>query len=435
MAAPVAVTGLGLVTPAGIGVEENWRRVLAGTSTASPDPSLVELPVTISCRVPDFDADALLGRRRVWRYDRFVQLALVALREALADARLDASTWDGTRVAVVVGTALGGTHTSERQTRVLIEEGPAQVSPMLIPMAAVNMLSGYLAMECQALGPNLVTSTACASGTTAIGLARDLLRTGAADVVVTGGSESSLSPTVMAGFAKMGALSRRAGDPAAACRPFDVGRDGFVAAEGAGILVLERGDDARARAAPVRAWLGGYGASADAYHATSPAPEGVGAERAIRAALADADLSPEDVQHVNAHGTGTQLNDLTEAAVLARTTPLATVTSTKGVTGHALGAAGAIEAAYTVLTVQHGVQPPTANLDSQDPKIDLDVIRGAPRAGPVRVALSESFGFGGQNAVLVITAASYPDRRANPPAPTPDSSPRHPTRPAPTPDP
>jgi 3-oxoacyl-[acyl-carrier-protein] synthase II len=402
---PIAVTGLGLVTPAGIGVDATWRRVLAGTSTASEDPGLAEMPVRISCRVPGFDPDEHLGKRRAWRYDRFVQLALVALREGLADARLDPAAWDGARVAVVVGTALGGTATTERQTRVLLEDGPSQVSPMLIPMSAVNMLSGYLAMECRALGPNLVTSTACASGTTAIGIARDLLRLGAADVVITGGSESSLSRAVMAGFAQMGALSKRASDPAAASRPFDAGRDGFVAAEGAAILVLERHADARARGARVRAHIGGYGASADAHHATSPAPGGEGAERAITAALDDAQLSPADVDHVNAHGTGTQLNDLTEAAVLSRTVRRAGVTSTKGVTGHALGAAGAMEAAFTVLAVQHGVQPPTANLECLDPRIDIDVIHGLPREGRLEVAMSESFGFGGQNAVLVVTAA------------------------------
>lgn len=401
----VAVTGVGLVTPAGIGTEASWRGILAGASAARDDPDLADQPVPFTCRVPDFDADTLLGRRLAWRLDRYAQLALVAAREAVADAGLDPATWDGARVGVVVGNALGGTATYERQRDVWRDEGPGQVTPMLIPMLGISMVAGYLAIDLRATGPNLVTVTACASGTTAIGTARDLLRSGTCDVVLTGGTEASLTPTILAGFAQMGALSRRADDPAAASRPFDADRDGFVAAEGAGLLVLERTADARARKARIRARLCGYGASADAYHATAPDPAGVGVERAVRAALADAGVAPDEVDHVNAHGTSTPLNDIAEARVLRRVFgDRPAVTSVKGVVGHSLGAAGAIEAACTALSVQHGLVPPTANLDHPDPEIDLDVVAKEPRSTPVRVAVSNSFGFGGQNAVLVLCA-------------------------------
>lgn len=401
----VSVTGLGLVTPAGIGVDASWAGVLAGQGLASHDPVLDGLSVDMSCRVPGFEAEALLGRKASRRLDRFVQLGVVAAREAVADAGLDPATWDGARVGVVVGCGMGGAATWEQQHAKMLADGPGKVSPLLIPMLVPNMVAGQLAMDLQALGPNLVTATACASGATAIGVARDLLRSGACDVVLAGGTEAGLTPLSIAGFAQMGALSTRTDDPAGASRPFDVARDGFVAAEAAGLLVLERADDARARGATVRANLAGYGASADGHHITAPDPDGAGAVRAMNAALSDAGLTPSDIVHVNAHGTSTPLNDAAEARTIRRAVgDHVTVTSTKGVTGHALGAAGAIEAAFTVLTVQHGIVPPTANLDSQDPDIDLDVVAKAPREQVVAAAMSDSFGFGGQNAVLVITA-------------------------------
>ncbi|MGH3943094.1 MAG: beta-ketoacyl-[acyl-carrier-protein] synthase family protein [Pseudonocardiaceae bacterium] len=402
----VAVTGLGLVTPAGIGVRASWERILLAAPAAAHDPALAGMPVDFSARVPGFDADQLIGRRTAWRTDRYTHLALVAAREALTDAGLDPATWDGTRVGVVVGNALGGTATFEHQHDVLREDGADSVSPMLIPMMGISMVAGYLAIDTGATGPNLVTVTACASGTTAIGTARELLRSGKCDVVLTGGTEASLTPLIISAFTKMGALSRRVEDPAAASRPFDALRDGFVAAEGAGILVLERPEHAQARGARVRARITGYGASADAHHATAPDPDGAGAERAIRMALADAGLRPEQIDHVNAHGTSTPRNDVTEAAVLRRIFgDHPAVTSIKGVTGHSLGAAGAIEAAVTVLAVQHGVVPPTANLDGQDPDIDVDVVTKQPRIMPIQAAISNSFGFGGQNAVLVVSTA------------------------------
>lgn len=403
--AEVAVTGLGLVTPGGIGVGPSWRAVAEGRPTAALDPLLADQRVRISCRVPGFDAARLLGARRAYRLDPFVQFALVAAREAVADAGLDPATWDGARVGVVLGCADGGPSTVEEQYRVLEAEGPARVSPLLLPMQLPNMLAGQTALEFGALGPNLVVATACASGASAVGTARDLLALHRCDVVLTGGSEAMLTPLVMAGFAQMGALSRWEGDPGAASRPFDADRDGFVAGEGAGILVLERAADARARGARVRGRIVGYGASADAHHMTSPHPGGRGLEAAVRAALADAGASPGEVGHVNAHGTSTPLNDLAEARVIHRVlTGRPLVTSTKGVTGHLLGAAGAVEAVFAVLTAEHGLVPPTANLTALDARMDIDVA-SSPTTAPSGLILSNSCGFGGQNAVLAFAPA------------------------------
>ncbi|MFD4538794.1 beta-ketoacyl-ACP synthase II [Streptomyces bauhiniae] len=400
----IAVTGLGLVTPAGIGTTASWAGVRAGRPAAAADPALDGHPVTISCRVPGWDADALLGARRAHRLDRFTQFALVAAAEAIADAGLDPATWDGARVGVILGCADGGPGTVEEQHRVLVERSPRHVSPLLLPMQLPNMLAGQTAMEFGATGPNLVVATACASGTTAIGTARDLLLLDRCDLVLTGGSEAMITPLVMAGFARMGTLSCRTDDPAAASRPFETDRDGFVAGEGAGVLILERAADARARGARLRARVAGYGASADAHHLTSPHPEGTGLEAAMRAALADAGCRPSDVGHVNAHGTATRLNDLTEAKVVRRVLGDPLVTSTKGVTGHLLGAAGAIEAAFTVLGLEEQVVPPTANLDVPDPDCDLKLTTTATTTR-YDLALSNSLGFGGQNAVLALARA------------------------------
>ncbi|MGW1955822.1 beta-ketoacyl-[acyl-carrier-protein] synthase family protein [Streptomyces sp. NPDC001920] len=405
MGSDIAVTGLGLVTPAGIGVTAAWERICEGRSAGAPDPALRDHPARISCRVPDFDADRLLGARRAHRLDRFVQFALVAAREAVADAGLDPATWDGARVGVVLGSAGGGSGTVEEQHRVLREEGPDQVSPLLLPMELPNMVAGQVAIEFAARGPNLVVATACASGASAIGTARDLLALDRCDIVLTGGCEALVTPLIMAGFARMRALSRRHDDPAGASRPFDADRDGFVAAEGAGLLVLERTADARARGARVRARIVGYGASADGHHITSPDPDGTGLTLAVRAALDDAGAAPGDVRHVNAHGTSTPLNDLAEARVIRQSLPHGPlVTSTKGVTGHLMGAAGAVEAAFTVLSVEHGLVPPTANLHRLDPRADIEVAR-SPKAGVLDLALNNSCGFGGQNAVLAIARA------------------------------
>ncbi|MBB1244029.1 beta-ketoacyl-[acyl-carrier-protein] synthase family protein [Streptomyces durbertensis] len=402
-----AVTGIGMVTAAGIGTQASWDAIRnPGGTAASAVPALDGTPAPLGCWIPDYDANKALGRRKAWRYDRSSQFALTAAAEAVADSGLDPGDWDGTRVAVVLGSGIGGAASWEQQHRVLLDTGPLTVSPLLIPMLAVNMPAGYVAMQHGARGPNLVTATACASGTTAVGTARELLRRGVCDVVITGGTEACLIPSIITGFSQMGALSGRRDDPRTASRPFDVNRDGFVPAEGAAVLVLERAADARARRARVYAHVSGYGASADAYHATAPEPTGAGAELALRAALDDAGLAPDTVDHVNAHGTSTPLNDVAEAKLVRRVLgERPAVTSIKGVVGHSLGAAGAIEAAVTALTVSRGVIPPTANLDSQDPEIELDVVAKTPRSARVEVAVSNSFGFGGQNAVLAFTRA------------------------------
>ncbi|MFD7506339.1 beta-ketoacyl-[acyl-carrier-protein] synthase family protein [Streptomyces sp. NPDC059850] len=406
MADGIAVTGLGLVTPAGSGVAENWDALLTGRSRATRDPSLDGMPVDFTARVPGFDAGELLGGFASWQLSRFVQLAIVASRRAIEDAGWDRDSWDGTRVGVVLGNSLGGAATFEEQYQELRDGGPGRVSPLMITKYMPNMLAGYVAIDCGATGPGLVTATACASGATAVGTARDLLRSGVCDIVLAGASESALTPTVLAGLTKMGALSKSRDAPEHAARPFDAERDGFVAAEAAGILVLERAEDARARGATVRAVVRGYGATSDAHHATAPDPEGRGIERSLREALADADVAARDIGHVNAHGTATAMNDVIEGRMLRRVLGEGpAVTSTKGVTGHALAAAGAIEAAYTVLAVQHGTVPPTANLKNQDPEIDLDIVTGEPRRTRIEAAVSTSLGFGGHNAALVVTPA------------------------------
>ncbi|MBO3747441.1 beta-ketoacyl-[acyl-carrier-protein] synthase family protein [Streptosporangiaceae bacterium NEAU-GS5] len=404
MRCDAAITGIGLVTPAGIGTAATWRGICAGAGTAAAfDAALPGL----AARVPDFDGDAILGRRKAWRLDRCTQLALVAAREAVEDSGLDPGGWDGARVGVVIGSGIGGASTWETQYRTLLDSGPSRVSALLIPMLAVNMTAGQLAIEYGARGPNLVTATACASGATAIGIARELLRSGRCDVVVTGGTEACVIPSIVAGFAQMSALTARHDDPAGASRPFDLARDGFVPAEGAAVLILERLADARARGAHVYAAVSGYGASADAHHPTHPHPAGLGGELALRDALSDAGLEPGAIDHVNAHATATPLGDVAEARMIRRTLgDEVSVTSVKGVTGHALGAAGAIEAAVTALSIERAYVPPTANLSSQDPEIELDVVAKEGRPARIGAAVSNSFGFGGQNAVLVLTEAT-----------------------------
>ncbi|MEV0569085.1 beta-ketoacyl-[acyl-carrier-protein] synthase family protein [Dactylosporangium sp. NPDC049742] len=401
-----AITGLGLVTPAGIGVAANRERVWSGVSCAAPDPGLAGGPVDFSCRVPGFDPGALLGGFTARQLERFVQFAIVAARQALAGAGRDPRTWDGARVGVVIGNSLGGISALLAAQAALLDGGPRQVSPLTVPMYMVNMVAGQVAIDVGAKGPSWVTATACASGATAVGAARELLRSGDCDVVLAGGTEAALTPLAVAGLGRMGALSGRSADPARASRPFDADRDGFVPAEGAAVLVLEREEDARARTAPIHAVVRGYGASTDAHHPTAPEPGGEGIERALRAALRDAGVGGGDVDHVNAHGPSTPIGDLVEGRTLRRVLgdrPL--VTSTKGVTGHPLAAAGAIEAAYTALALADRSVPPTANLTRLAPELDLDVVHGAPRAAALDVAVSTSMGFGGHNAALVLTRA------------------------------
>lgn len=403
---PVAVTGLGLVTPAGIGEQATWQGLLAARSTAKRDPVLAGLPVDISCQVPEFDAHRLIGRQLAWRLDRAGAMAVLAARNATADAGLSPAEWDAARVGVVIGT---GTASMERYDAEYAKLGagrPLSISPLAVTRSVPNMPAADIALDLTARGPNFAVSTACASGTTALGVARDLLRAGTCDIVLAGGTESARCRMPAACFHRMGALSQRLGQPAAASRPFDAERDGFVLAEGAAVLVLERPEHARARGARPRALLAGYGASCDAHHFAAPDPEGRGAAAALRAALRDAGLDPADIGHVNAHGTGTRLNDQAECHALRSVfTAPPPVTSLKGALGHAIGAAGAIEAAVTVLSLQHGTIPPTANLDRQDPDIDLDIVTKVPRTAALTAAASTSFAFGGQNAALVLHTA------------------------------
>lgn len=407
----IVVTGVGLVTPAGRGAAEAWAGVLAGAPAAGPDPELeaAGIPVTISCRVPAFDADAELGRGASRRLDRYVHLALLAGREAVESAGLklgdDADPELTGRVGIVLGCGIGGVLSWEEQHANFIQG--RRVSPLLIPRMLSNMAPGQLAIEFGTHGPNFAVNTACAAGATAVHVARDLLRSGTADIMLAGGVEAGITPLSAAAFAQMGALSRR--NDRTASRPFDAERDGFVLGEGSGVLVLERAADARTRGAVPLAVLAGAGSSADAHHQTAPPEDGAGAVLAMARALADAGLDAADVDHINAHGTSTPLNDRAEALAVRKLFGSAadgvTVTSTKGVTGHLLGAAGGVEAAFAVLAIRDGIVPPTANLNRLDDAVDLDVVHGKPRPGRVRVALSNSFGFGGQNEALLFAAA------------------------------
>ncbi|MEW2219767.1 beta-ketoacyl-[acyl-carrier-protein] synthase family protein [Streptomyces sp. NPDC006990] len=407
-AGPAAVTGLGLVTPAGLGTEQTWRRVCAGRATAAEDPALAGAPVGLSCRVAGFEPRRHVGGAQPWRDDRFTQFALVAAREAVRDAALEPRSWDGARVAVILGSAAGGVGTYEEQHHRFLTTGHRAVSPLTLPAFLPNMAAGRLAIDLGAHGPVLHTATACASGATALAVAAMLLDADACDIAVAGGSDAMVTPLCATAFARAGALSRRVGDPAGASRPFDTERDGFVLAEGAGVLVLERAADAAARRAPVRALLAGHGSSADAHHTVAPEPEGRQLRRAAAQALDRAGAARADVDHVNAHGTGTRLNDRTEGAVLHSLFGGGpAVTSTKGVTGHMMGAAGAVEAALTVLAVQRGTVPPTANFRCADPGApELDLVHGTARARPVGLALSNSCGFGGHNVVLAFVSAA-----------------------------
>ncbi|AIA01148.1 3-oxoacyl-ACP synthase [Streptomyces noursei ZPM] len=406
--AGLAVTGIGLVTPAGSGTAATWKGVCAGRGTAAPDPELAGLPVGFSCRVPGFDPRTQVPGPRPWQHDRCTQLALAAAHEAVADAGLDPAARNAARVAVVLGSAAGGVGTYEEQLRKLTDGGPRAVSPLTLPAFLPNMAAGQLALALGARGPVLHTATACASGAAAVALAALLLSAGACDVAVAGGADAMVTPLCATAFARMGALSRRHGSPDRASRPFDVDRDGFVLGEGAGVLVLERTADAVARRAPVRARLAGHGMAADAHHPVAPDPEGRGLRLATQEALRSAGATPADVAHVNAHGTSTPLNDRTEAATLGRLFGSAapSVTSTKGVLGHTMGAAGAIEAALTALTVQHQTVPPTANFHHPDPDAPVvDLVTGRPRRQSVPLALSNSLGFGGHCTVLAFRPA------------------------------
>ncbi len=413
----VVVTGLGVIAPTGRGVDDAWEGVVGGKSCAAIHPSLVEAgaPVTLACATPAFDADAELGRGTSRRMDRYTQLALLAALEAFANAGLvDAveagpgadGGVDRDRIGILLGSGIGGAETWDREYRTYFERGPTKVSPLFIPRMLSNTAAGAISMRTGARGPNMTVNTACAAGASALHVARDLIRSGQADVMVAGGVEAGITGLSVSAFAQMGALSGN-DDPQTASRPFDVGRDGFVMGEGAGIVILESAEHAARRGATVLASLAGAGASADAHHATAPPEDGAGAVLAMQRALVDAGLAPADIGHLNAHGTSTPLNDAAESravrAVFGADADTLAVASTKGATGHLLGAAGAVEAVFSILALRNGLVPPTAGTSTVDPAIDLDVVTDTARRSDLEAVMSNSFGFGGQNASLVFT--------------------------------
>ena len=406
------VTGVGAVSPLGNDVESTWNQLVAGTSGAGPitrfDATGYE--TRFACEVKDFTPEGVLDRKEAKRMDRFVQYAVVAAAEAIRNAGLNLETLDRNRIGVLIGSGIGGMETFEDQHTALMTKGPGRVSPYFIPMMIIDMASGQVSIQFGLKGPNFGTVSACASGAHAIGEALRLIRAGDADVMIAGGTEATITPMAVAGFANMRALSRRNDDPRRASRPFDTGRDGFVIGEGAGVLVLESEEHMRHRGATPLSELAGYGASGDAYHMTAPCVDGEGAARAMKRALADAQMAASEVGYVNAHGTSTPTGDPAEItaikSVLEAHAYRTMVSSTKSMTGHLLGAAGGLEAVATTLTLARGIVPPTINLETPDPTCDLDFVPKQARTQRVTAAISNSFGFGGHNVTLAFRAAS-----------------------------
>ena len=403
----VVVTGLGLVCPVGVGVEESWQAVVAGKSGIGPithyDAST--FPTRIAGEVRGFDPEKFMDRKEVRRNDRFIQFALAAADMAVKDSGLDVEKEDPTRIGAIVGSGMGGLATIEDTHKTLMERGVRKVSPFFIPAIIINLAPGQIALRYGFKGPNFSPVSACATGNHSIGDAMMYVERGMADVMIAGGTEATITPLGLAGFCAARAMSERNDAPEKASRPFDKGRDGFVAAEGCGILLLEEYEHARRRGARIYAELCGYGASCDANHVTTPAPEGEGGQRAMRMALADTGLRPEQVGYVNTHGTSTPQGDIAECqAVRAVFGGWAdaglVVSSTKSMTGHMLGAAGGAEAVFSVLALHRGVIPPTLNVEEQDPDCRLDVVPNVAREAKLEAAISNSFGFGGTNAVV-----------------------------------
>ncbi len=414
MSRRVAITGLGLVTPLGNDVQSTWEGLLAGRSGAGPitrfDP--VQSSVKFACEVKGFDAGRYLEKKEIRRYDLFAQYAIGAAEQAVTDACL-AGNWgdvDLHRVGAIVGTGTGGLMTFEENARALFEKGPSRVSPFFVPMYMPNVAAALISMRYGAKGPNYCTVSACASSAHSVGDALELIRHGDADIMIAGGAEAAITPLAVASFANMKALSERNDDPQTASRPFDKDRDGFVMGDGAAVLILEEWEHAKRRGAKIYAEVAGYGMTADAYHITAPAPDGAGAQEAMRLAMRDAGVQPEQVGYINAHGTSTPHGDAAEtAAVKAVFGPQARKLifgSTKSMTGHMLGAAGATEAAVCALVVQTGIVPPTINQFAADPACDLDSAPNKAVKRAVEVALSNSFGFGGHNVTLTVRRAA-----------------------------
>ena len=403
----VVVTGLGLVTPLGIGVEKTWTAIIAGRSGVGRitrfDPS--EFPSQIAAEVKNFDPADFIEKKEIKKMDKFIQFGVAAAKMAVEDSGLRITDAIAERVGVYVGSGMGGLPAIEATHSKLLEGGVKKVSPFFIPMTIINLVSGHIAMMHGAKGPNSAVVTACASGTHAIGDAFKIIQRGDADVMIAGGTEAVISPLGIGGFCAMRALSVRNDEPEKASRPFDALRDGFVMGEGAGVVVLEELSWAERRGARIYAEVKGYGMTGDAYHMTTPSPEGEGAARCIKIALNDAGLSIEEVDYINAHGTSTKFNDENETAaiksVFGKRAYEMPVSSTKSMTGHLLGAAGGIEAIFSVLAMENGVIPPTMNYEFPDVECDLDYVPNKSRAANVDIAMSNSFGFGGTNACLV----------------------------------
>jgi len=410
MSERVVVTGIGPVTPVGTGVDEFWAGLTSGRNGVGPigrfDPS--DLPVKLCGDVRDFDPSLWMDAKEIRRTDRFVHYAIAATRLAWEDAG-DPEV-PAERGGIIFGTGIGGIESLLKQHAVMLEKGPGRVSPFMVPALMANAAAGHIAMSFGLTGPNFCTVSACASGAHAVGEGFRLVRDGSVDLALVGGSEAATLPLTVAAFAQMTALTKNP-DPETASRPFDAGRDGFVLSEGACALVLETESRAKARGARIYAEVAGYGASDDAYHITAPDPKGTGAAIAIRRALEDAGVEPEALDYVNAHGTSTPLNDAGETAAIKAAlgdemAHRVAISSTKSMTGHMLGAAGAVEAAASVLAIHTGTIPPTIHYETADPDCDLDYVPNNKREADVNVAISDSFGFGGQNAVVAFRKAS-----------------------------
>jgi 3-oxoacyl-[acyl-carrier-protein] synthase II len=403
----VVVTGLGMLSPLGASVESSWSHLLEGKSGIGPITAFdaTGYPVSFGGAVPDFVVDDYLPAKEARRMDGFIQWGLVAGIQAIKNAGLDTVSTDPSRIGVAMGSGIGGINTIETCHEVLLNRGPGKVSPFFVPSSIINMVSGHLSIMYGYQGPNIAITTACTTGTHNIGFAARMIAYGDADVMIAGGAEKATSPTTMAGFASMKALSTRNDAPEAASRPWDRDRDGFVLSDGAAALVLESLDHARARGATIIAELSGFGMSADAHHMTSPADNGAGAAASMRMALTDSELAPQDIGYINAHGTSTPQGDIAETdaikTVFGSHAKAVAVSSTKSMTGHALGAAGAIEAVISVLAIRDQSAPPTINLDNPDPACDLDYVPHTARSMAIQAVLSNSFGFGGTNGTLI----------------------------------
>src|SRR3989440_7656280 len=403
----VVVTGIGLVTPLGIGNEPTWQGILAGKSGIGPITRFdaKELPGRIAGEVKGFDPSQFMDRKEARRNDLFIQFGLAATKLALQDAGLPLDKPLGERCGVIVGSGMGGLGTLEETHLTAVNKGHRRVTPFFIPSIIVNLVGGQISIRYGASGVNYAPVSACATGNHAIGESMRHIQHGDVDVVITGGAEATITLLGISGFTAARAVSERNDAPEKASRPFDKDRDGFVAGEGSGILILEELEHARARGARIYCELTGYAATADAYHITNPS--GLGAERAMKLALDDAGLEPEAVQYVNAHGTSTPVGDIAEVKAIKKVfgdwaKKGLMVSSTKSMTGHLLGAAGGVEAAFSALALYHGIIPPTINVENQDPECDLDVVPNKAREVPIRIALSNSFGFGGTNAVVAL---------------------------------